>query len=104
MPVAKDVATFAAVVPPDKVAEIAFARRVVADGGFGVGLPVLARRGLRDVGEEIEIPFAIDAALAALAGATAHALADDAAEAHEASVGAAQRHVRARVGARVARS
>lgn len=38
MPVAKDVATFAAVVPPDKVAEIAFARRVVANGGFGVGL------------------------------------------------------------------
>lgn len=38
MPVAEDVATFAAVVATDKVAEVALAGRVVADGGFSVGL------------------------------------------------------------------
>lgn len=38
MPVAEDVATFAAVVATDKVAEVALAGRVVADGGLSVGL------------------------------------------------------------------
>lgn len=38
VPVAEDVATFAAVVAADKVAEVALAGRVVADGGFSVGL------------------------------------------------------------------
>lgn len=63
---------------------------------------MLAGGRLGDVGEEIEIPLAVDAALAALAG-TARASANDAAEAHEARVGAAQRRVGARVGARVGR-
>lgn len=38
VPVAEDVATFAAVVATDKVAEVAFAGRVIADGGFSIGL------------------------------------------------------------------
>lgn len=38
VPVTEDVATFAAVVAADKVAEVALAGRVVADGGFSVGL------------------------------------------------------------------
>lgn len=38
VPVAEDVATFAAVVATDKVAEVALAGRVIADGGFSVGL------------------------------------------------------------------
>lgn len=38
VPVAEDVATFAAVVATDKVAEVALAGRVIADGGFSIGL------------------------------------------------------------------
>jgi hypothetical protein len=38
VPVAEDVATFAAVVAADKVAEVALAGRVVADGGLSIGL------------------------------------------------------------------
>lgn len=38
VPVAEDVAAFAAVVAADKVVEGALAGRVVADGGFSIGL------------------------------------------------------------------
>jgi hypothetical protein len=38
VPVAEDVATFAAVVATHKVAEVALAGRVIADGGFSIGL------------------------------------------------------------------
>ena len=38
VPVAEDIATTAAVVTADEVAEVAFASRVIADGRLGVGL------------------------------------------------------------------
>lgn len=41
MPVAEDVAAFAAVVAADEVVECAFAGWIVADGGFGIGLFVV---------------------------------------------------------------
>lgn len=38
MPVAKDVAASATVVPSNDVVEVVLARRVIADGGLGIGL------------------------------------------------------------------
>lgn len=38
VPVAKDVAASATVVPSNDVVEVVLARRVIADGGLGIGL------------------------------------------------------------------
>lgn len=71
---------------------------------MSTNLPVLASGLFGHVGEELEIPLAVDAALAALAGTAAKLLANEPADGHEARVGAPQRRVRSRVGAGVARS
>jgi hypothetical protein len=93
MGVAKDVATLSAVMATSEVAESTLASRVVADSGFGIRLPVLAR-GLRlDLGKHLGIEVAINAALRAIAsGNTRQFVAKDrhARDVHETAVGTSQ--------------
>lgn len=74
--VAEDVTASPAVVTSGKVVEVALAGWVVADGGLGVRLPVLARRQRCDLGEEIEIPLSVEALAAVASRAAREALAD----------------------------
>lgn len=60
---------------------------------------MLASGLLSNIREEVEIPLAIDAALAALTGAAAKLLTNESTKAHEAGVGATQRRVGSGVGA-----
>jgi hypothetical protein len=66
MRVTKDVATLPAVVAASKVAKSSLASRVVADSGFGIGLPVLACRLRLDFGKHLGIKVAVYAALGAV--------------------------------------
>lgn len=56
VPVAKDVATAATVVPAVEVAEVALACRIVTDGGLWVRLPVLSCRLRGHLGKELQVP------------------------------------------------
>jgi hypothetical protein len=68
MRVAEDVTALSTVVAASEVAESSLASRVVTDGGFRIGLPVLASRLVLDLREHIEVEVTIDAALGAVAG------------------------------------
>lgn len=74
--VAEDVATSPAVVASSEVVEVALAGWVIADGGFGVRLPVFAGGQRCDLGEEIKIPFSVEALAAVTSRSTGEALAD----------------------------
>lgn len=68
--VAEDVTTSAAVVASCEVVEVALAGRVIANGRFGIGLPVLTGWYGGDLGEKVQIPFTVET-LAAIAGGAA---------------------------------
>jgi hypothetical protein len=59
MGVAEYVAAAAAVVSAGEVAEIAGAGCVVADGGFGIWLPVFSRRQRCDLDQTFRTPFRV---------------------------------------------
>lgn len=94
--VAEDVATLAAVVATEEVAEGALAAGLIAQGGMRIRLPVVPRGIRLDGGEQLGVQFVVGKVLATVAGGAAgeaRAKHAEAGQADEAAADAAQGEV-----------